>query len=203
MEVVVSTRNKNKFKEIVSILKDAKIKAVSLDAFSSIPEVKEDGKTFADNAAKKALKIAGITKRLTVADDSGLEVAALGGAPGVYSARFSGKAATYESNNEKLLRMLNGVAMKKRRARFVCCVAIADARGIVDIVEADYRGYIAQERKGKNGFGYDPVFFCPRLKKTFAQLTPGMKNKLSHRARAFLKAKKSILKYIRLKRGCP
>jgi len=203
MEVVVSTRNKNKFKEIGLILKDAKIKAVSLDGFSSIPEVKEDGKTFADNAAKKALMIARITKQLTVADDSGLEVPALGGAPGVYSARFSGKAATYDSNNEKLLRMLNGVAMKKRRARFVCCVAIADAHGIVDIVEADYCGYIARERKGKNGFGYDPVFFCPRLQKTFAQLTPAMKNKLSHRARAFLKAKKSILKYIRSKRGCP
>ena len=119
----------NKFKEISRILEDADIKVLSLDEFSDIPEVAEDGDTFADNAAKKAIIIARITKRLTVADDSGLEVFALDGKPGVYSARYSGEGATYQSNNEKLLDELKDIPMDKRGARFVCCVAIADEDG--------------------------------------------------------------------------
>ncbi|MFH1459338.1 MAG: XTP/dITP diphosphatase [Candidatus Omnitrophota bacterium] len=201
MEVVVSTRNKNKFKEIYRILKDKKIKVISLEKFSHIPEVKENGKTFNANACKKALEIAKITKHLTVADDSGLEVAVLNNTPGIYSARFSGPGATYEKNNEKLLTKLKGVPKSKRKARFVCCVAVADAQGIIDVVEGFYPGFILDKIKGKNGFGYDPVFYCPRLKKTFAQISSLQKNRISHRARAFNKAKKVILRYIENKKN--
>lgn len=197
MEVVVSTRNKNKFREISKILSDSKIKAVSLNEFPRLPKVKENGETFAENACKKALKIARITKRLTIADDSGLEVDMLHGAPGVYSARFSGVRATDQSNNKKLLKMLEGIPMQKRRAKFVCCVAIADANGLVDVLKGMCRGKIAKEQKGKNGFGYDSLFIAVKFKKTFAELSPKVKNKISHRAKAFSKAKKVILKYIK------
>lgn len=198
MEVIVSTRNKNKFAEISRILSDAKIKAVSLEDFPDAPKrIKEDGETFADNACIKALKIAKSLKKLTVADDSGLEVDALNKAPGVYSARFSGAGATYESNNKKLLKQLAALPNKKqRKARFVCAVAIADAKGIVAVVEGICRGHITLEGKGSKGFGYDPVFEVPAYKKTFAQLSPEVKNQISHRAKAFAKAKKVILKYI-------
>ncbi len=197
MEVVVATRNKDKFKEISKILKNSRIKTISLDCYPGAPLVKEDGKSFCLNASKKALKIAGFTKRLTVADDSGLEVAALAGKPGLYSARFAGQKATYEMNNKKLLKCLESIPLKKRKARFICCVAIADAKGIVDVVEGVYRGYIGTQAKGKNGFGYDPLFVCPRFKRTYAQISPLLKNKISHRAKAFTKAKKVILKYIK------
>ncbi|MCG2713146.1 MAG: RdgB/HAM1 family non-canonical purine NTP pyrophosphatase [Candidatus Omnitrophica bacterium] len=199
MEVVVSTRNEHKFKEISKILKDAKIKALNLNSFPGIPKVKEDGKTFADNACKKALKIAGITKRLTVADDSGLEVYALNNAPGIYSARFSGRGADYASNNKKLLRLLKKVPANKRGARFVCCAAVADAKGIIGVVEGICKGIIAFEEKGKKGFGYDPLFVSKVYNKTFAQLNSSLKNKISHRAKAFAKAKKLILHYIEKK----
>ncbi|MBU1087034.1 MAG: RdgB/HAM1 family non-canonical purine NTP pyrophosphatase [Candidatus Omnitrophica bacterium] len=198
MEVIVSTRNKNKFAEISKILSDAKIKAVSLEEFPQAPKrIKEDGDTFAANASIKALKIAHRTKKLTVADDSGLEVNALAGAPGVYSARFSGKGATYQSNNNKLLKALKDLPNKnQRKARFVCAVAIADAAGIIAVVEGTCPGYIALELKGDKGFGYDPLFEVNGYKKTFAQLSPKLKNQISHRAKAFSKAKKVILKYI-------
>lgn len=198
MEVIVSTRNQNKFSEISKILSDAKIKAVSLDEFPRAPKrIKEDGETFADNACIKALKIARITKRLTVADDSGLEVKFLAGAPGVYSARFSGKGATYQSNNQKLLKLLSHLPNKNdRKARFVCAVAIADAKGIIAVVEGTCHGYISQVEKGVKGFGYDPLFEVISYKKTFAQLSPKVKNQISHRAKAFAKAKKVILRYI-------
>lgn len=197
MEVVISTRNREKLNEIKRILNSAKIEAIGIEQFKNIPKVVEDGSTFADNAAKKALKIAKITKRLTLADDSGLEVEALNGAPGVYSARFSGKGADYRSNNRKLLMMLKGVPFRKRKARFVCSVAIADAKGIIAVVEGICRGVITTEEKGKKGFGYDPLFICNGYKKTFAELTPSLKNRISHRGKAFAKAKQIILKYIK------
>ncbi len=198
MEVIVSTRNINKFKEISKILSDAKIKAVSLDKFPKAPKkIKEDGETFEDNACIKALKIANSTQKLTVADDSGLEVMAIDGAPGVYSARFSGRGATYDSNNNKLLKDIKHLKYKKdRKARFVCAVAIADASGIIAIVKGICNGYITQQLKGSKGFGYDPLFEVSGYKKTFAELNPKLKNQISHRAKAFAKAKKVILKHI-------
>jgi len=197
MEVVIATRNKDKFKEISKILKNSNIKTLSLDDFPGVPQVKEDGKTLVDNALKKALTIARFTRRLTVSDDSGLVVDALGGGPGVYSSRFAGKGATYKKNNEKLLKLLKDVPQAKRQAKFICCVAVAEPGKIIGIVDGIHRGFITFETKGRNGFGYDPLFVCPGLNKTFAQLSPSLKNRVSHRARAFRKAKKLILEYIR------
>lgn len=196
MEVVVATRNKDKFKEISEILKNSKIKNISLNCFPEAPEVEEDGKTFKENAIKKAVVIARFTKRLTVADDSGLEVEALDGAPGVYSARFAGEKARYQDNNEKLLKLLKDIPLKKRKAKFVCCVAIADAKSIIGVVEGVCRGFIGEKPKGKNGFGYDPIFVVSKRNKTFAELSPEVKNKISHRSKAFAKAKKIIIRYI-------
>ncbi len=199
LEIVISSRNKEKKRELRALLKGLKIKVLDLNDFPAAPRVEEKGKTFEENAAAKALKIAKFTKRLTLADDSGLEVKALGGRPGIYSARFAGKNATYEANNRKLLRLLKAVPKPKRRAKFVCVIAIADKDKLVGLVRGECSGWITFEPKGKNGFGYDPVFFSPKYSKTFAQLSSRQKNAVSHRGRALRKAKKVIQR--RLRRG--
>lgn len=191
-EIVISSRNKEKKRELKALLKDLKIKVLDLNDFPSAPRVEEKGRTFEENAAAKALKIAKFTERLTLADDSGLEVEALGGRPGVYSARFAGKGATYEANNRKLLRLLEGSPKSKRKARFVSVIAVAYGDKLVGITRGECSGRITFEPKGKNGFGYDPVFFSPKHNKTFAQLSPKEKNAVSHRGRALRKAKKII-----------
>lgn len=197
MDLIVSTRNKDKYREIKQLFRSSGINVLNLDDFSGLPEVVEDGCTFEENAVKKALTVAKITKRLVVADDSGLEVPALNNAPGVYSARFSGKNATYESNNRKLLELLKGLPKSRRRARFVCCVAIADSDKVVGTVFGTCSGIIAEQPKGRKGFGYDPVFIYPALNKTFAQISAELKNSISHRSRAFQKAKTVVLKYLK------
>ena len=194
-EVVLATRNKHKTREIRHILKKSGIKVVSLDSFPKAPEVIEDKKTIKENAIKKAVTLAKYTKEPTIADDSGLEVDFLKGAPGVYSARFAGKGCTYDDNNRKLLRLLKDAPKSKRKARFVCVIAVADKNGLVDVAEGVIKGIIADETKGRHGFGYDPVFYYPRFKKTFAELSPSVKNRISHRARALKKAKSIILLY--------
>lgn len=199
-EVVVATRNSHKLKEIQALLAGCNIKALGLDAFPGAPQVLEDGATFAANAAKKARVTARYTGRLTLADDSGLCVDALDGAPGVISARFSGPGATDHKNNTKLLRLLRDIPARRRTARFVCTIAIADRQGIVGIVTGTHHGRIIFSEKGKNGFGYDPLFYSPRLKKTFAQLTGAAKNTVSHRGRALAKARKIIFAYVRTSR---
>lgn len=194
MKLLVATRNPKKKKELKSLLKDLKITVVTLRGFKNAPHVKEDRKTFTENAVKKAVTIARCTGLLTLADDSGLEVEALGGAPGIFSARFSGKGANDLKNNKKLLALLKGVPERKRRARFVCAIAIAWEGKILKIIKATISGYITDSRRGSCGFGYDPVFIPTGYKKTFAQLGPGVKNKISHRAKALLKAKKFLAK---------
>ncbi len=201
MQVVISTRNKNKLQEISRILGTEGIETVGVEMFPGAPEIEEDGRTFAENAAKKALTIARFTKRLTLADDSGLEVEALAGAPGVYSARYSGENATYETNNQKLLAELAGLPPERRTARFICSVAVADPGGVIGIVEGEYPGRIIEEPRGSNGFGYDPVFFSPEYGKTLAEMDPKVKNRISHRARAFQKAKELVRKYQKEIRG--
>lgn len=191
-EIVISSRNKEKKREVKALLKDLRVKVLDLNDFPGAPRVEEKGKTFEENAASKALKIAKYTKRLTIADDSGLEVEALDGRPGVYSARFAGNNADYDANNRKLLRLLKGFSESKRKAKFICAVAIADKDGLVGVVRGECGGRITFEPKGRNGFGYDPVFFSPRHNKTFAQLSPGEKNAASHRGRALRKARKII-----------
>lgn len=191
-EIVISSRNKEKKNELKTLLKDLKIKVLDLNDFSSAPRVEEKGKTFEENAAVKALKIAKFTEKLTLADDSGLEVDALGGRPGVYSARFAGNNADCGANNRKLLKLLKGFPGSKRKARFVCVIAIADKNGLAGVARGECSGRITFEPKGGKGFGYDPVFFSPARNKTFAQLSRSEKNAVSHRGRALKKAKKII-----------
>lgn len=195
MQIVIATRNKKKEKELKNLLKNLNIEVVTLDKFKSSPDVKEDGLTFADNAVKKALAAADYTGLLTLADDSGLEVKALNGAPGVFSARFAGKDADDLKNNQKLLKLLRGLPKSMRKARFTCAVAIAIKTEVVKIIQESVTGYITDSRLGKSGFGYDPVFIPRGYNKTFAQLGEEVKNKISHRAKALKKAKLFIEKF--------
>lgn len=196
-EIVLASRNYKKKKELKTLLTGLRIKVLDLNDFPAAPKVKEDGKTFDENAKKKALAIAKFTKKLTLADDSGLEVKALGWQPGVRSARFAGEGATYAELNQKLLRLLSGIPKSKRKAKFVCVIAIADKNGLVGVTRGECSGWISFTAKGKYGFGYDPVFIYPKYNKTFAELGPKIKNKVSHRAKALKKARTIIRKYLR------
>lgn len=196
-EIVIASRNKEKKKELKTLLNDLKIKVLDLNDFPAAPNVEEKGKTFEENAKAKALTIARFTERLTLADDSGLEVKVLCGKPGVRSARFAGEGASYAEINQKLLRLLSGIPKSKRQAKFVCVIAIADKNGLVGTTQGKCSGWISFARRGKYGFGYDPVFVYPRYNKTFAELGPKIKNRVSHRAKALKKAKAIIQKYLR------
>jgi len=196
MELVVATRNQHKLKEIKTLLRGLPVKVLSINNFKDVPEVKEDGETLKANAKKKAVQVSRFLKRLVIADDSGLEVKVLGGEPGVYSARFSGKGATYASNNEKLLRLLKGLPAGKRKASFRCVMAIAEAGKLVGLAEGRSIGRIGFEPKGRAGFGYDPVFIPNGYRKTFAQLGIRQKNRISHRSRALVKARKIVKRYV-------
>lgn len=193
LEIVISSRNKEKKRELKALLRGLGIKVLDLNDFPGAPNVKETGKTFEANARLKALKIAKYTKRLALADDSGLAVKALGGRPGVRSARFAGNKAGYESNNRKLLRLLEDVPGDKRGAKFVSVVALAGPEGIKGVVRGECSGRITLSPKGRNGFGYDPVFFSPKFGKTFAELSASQKNSISHRGRALKKTRAVIL----------
>lgn len=190
MDVVIASTNRNKVEEILQMLQGSKFKIISLLDFKdkNLPDIEEDGLTFEENARKKALVIAKLTGRLTLADDSGLVVDTLNGRPGVHSARYSGKDATPEENNRKLLEDLKDVPTKKRTARFVCVIAVARPSGKVSVVEGLCEGLIAKEIRGAEGFGYDPLFIVPEYDKTFAELGSAVKNKISHRAIAIQKA---------------
>ena len=196
MELLVATKNKKKLQEIEEILKDLNLKIASLADYPKPPQIVEDGKTFTANAVKKAVKTARFTKKLTLGEDSGICVKALGGKPGVYSSRFSGKDKSDLKNNLKLLKLLKKIPLSKRRAYYVCAVALADQSGLVGAVEGRCNGLIGFEPKGTHGFGYDPLFIIPKYKKTFAQLGPQIKHRMSHRYHALKKARKIIQKYI-------
>jgi XTP/dITP diphosphohydrolase len=193
-ELVVATRNKKKLEEIKEILKHLNLKITSLADYPQAPRVTENGKTFNENAIKKAVKISRFTQKLTLGEDSGLEVDALRGRPGIYSSRFAGKDKNDLKNNLKLLEFLRGIPLSKRKAHYVCAVALADKDGLVGVTEGKCYGLIGFKLKGHSGFGYDPLFIIPEYKKTFAQLGPRIKHKMSHRYQALEKAKKIILK---------
>jgi XTP/dITP diphosphohydrolase len=195
-QLVVATKNKKKLSEIKDILKGMNLKLLSPDAYKNVPRVIENGKTFQENAIKKAEKLASFTGQLCLGEDSGLCVNALGGAPGIYSARFSGRDKSDIKNNLKLLRLLRDVPGTERKAYYVCAVALADKSGLIGAVEGRCFGLIAFEPKGSAGFGYDPLFYIPKYKKTFAQLGEKIKHKMSHRYYALKKAKRIIEKYI-------
>ena len=196
IKLVVASRNQKKIKEIREILKGVRVKITPLGDYSRAPYITENGKTFKQNAIKKATRVARFARALTLGEDSGLEVAALDGKPGVYSSRFSGKDKNDLKNNLKLLKLLGKLPLAKRRARYVCSVALADKNGLIGVVEGYCSGLIGLQLRGSFGFGYDPLFIIPKYKKTFAQLGLRIKNKMSHRLRALNKAKRIIQEYL-------
>ena len=192
LKVLLGTKNPDKCRELRRLLRRVGVRVQSLRDFPHCPDVVEDGRTFEANAKKKARVYARHTGVMTLADDSGLKVCALRGKPGVYSARFAGPRCSYDDNNRKLLRLLRGVPRQKRGATFVCVAVLYKGRRLVGCVRGECHGRIAFEAQGQNGFGYDPVFIPAGYKKTFAELSPGLKNRLSHRGRALRKAVRVI-----------
>ena len=188
-ELVLATRNRHKGEELAALLGDIGIRIRTLADFPDAPEVEEYGVTCEANATKKATVVAQATGLPAVADDTGLEVEALGGRPGVYAARYAGDHATYEDNCRKLLQELSGVPREKRAARFITVAAIAVPGEPVQVTRGVLDGYITESASGSRGFGYDPVFFVPELEARLADITTDQKNRISHRAKAFLQAK--------------
>ncbi|MDD5758571.1 MAG: XTP/dITP diphosphatase [Desulfobulbaceae bacterium] len=180
--LVLATRNKGKVLEFQEMLKGYPVEIRCLNDFGPIPEVEEDGETFDDNAYKKALFTAKVLGLPAISDDSGLVVEALGGEPGVHSARYAGPACNDQANIDKLLAAMKGET--NRRAAFHCVVSIAVPSGPALTYEGQCHGVITEEVQGAGGFGYDPVFFCPELGKTFAQASMEEKNRISHRGKA-------------------
>jgi XTP/dITP diphosphohydrolase len=197
MQLLIATRNKHKLRELQPLLAELKFEIRSVADMPNLPEVVEDEPTVRDNAIKKALTTASLTGLLTLADDTGLEVDALNGEPGVRSARFAGEKATYHENNKTLLKLLDGVPAEKRRAAFRCVAAIADKDGLVEVVEGICNGMILEEERGGGGFGYDPLFLPDGQVKTFSELPLEVKNRISHRAKAMQKAWAVLSRYQR------
>ena len=183
-KLLIASRNQKKKKELQQILSELNFELLSLDELPPLPEVEEDGQTFAENAIKKAVTVAQQTGMLTLADDSGLVVDALQGAPGVFSARYSGAQSNDEKNNRKLLTAMQNIADSDRTARFICVIALAKPDGNVQTVEGSCEGMIDRTLKGSEGFGYDPLFIPTGFELSFAQLSPQIKNTISHRAKA-------------------
>ncbi len=184
-EILLATRNPDKVRELAALLGELGVHIRTLTDFPTAPEVEEDGTTCEANALKKAREIASATGIPSLADDTGLEVDALGGRPGVFAARYAGEGATYEDNCRKLLKELDDVPLAKRTARFVTVAALAMPGGYSRIATGTLVGVIAEACAGSQGFGYDPVFFIPELGRTLAELTAEEKNRISHRAKAF------------------
>ena len=184
-EILLATRNPDKVRELTALLGDLEIRIRTLAEFPAAPDVEEDGTTCEANALKKAGETASATGIPSVADDTGLEVDALDGRPGVFAARYAGDGATYEDNCRKLLRELDGVPLERRTARFVTVAALALPEGHTQVATGTLVGVIAEECSGSQGFGYDPVFFVQELGRTLAELTAEEKNRISHRAKAF------------------
>ncbi|AJQ26856.1 XTP/dITP diphosphatase [Pelosinus fermentans] len=183
-EIVVATTNKGKVAEIALALANLPVKVLDLSDFGDIPEAVEDGDSFMANAQLKAKHYAHHTRKACLADDSGLEVDALGGAPGIYSARFAGEDANDAANNQKLLAELTGVVPEKRTARFRCVLALADIDGTIMTADGVREGIIGQDLRGLGGFGYDPLFYIPEMEKTMAECSKNEKNDISHRGQA-------------------
>jgi XTP/dITP diphosphohydrolase len=203
--LVLATRNRKKGREMLELLAPAweppgplhALELVTLDAHPELPEVVEDAPTFAGNAAKKAAETARALGLWTVADDSGLAVDALDGAPGVLSARFAGTHGDDQANNHKLLEVLGDMPDDRRGAAFVCSLALADPTGaIVFATEALCRGRVIREPRGLAGFGYDPLFLIPEYHRTFGELGAVVKHQLSHRSRAFERLRPVLLRLI-------
>ncbi|MCI6276644.1 MAG: XTP/dITP diphosphatase [Clostridium sp.] len=197
-KLIVASNNQHKIQEIKEILKDVSIEVVSLKDEGIFIEVEEDGMTFKENAYKKAkeiydyLKTKGYENFIVMSDDSGITVDALNGEPGVYSARYAGEPSDSAKNNEKLLANLKDVPWEKRGGSFVCHISLIDDRGISYDAEGIVRGIVTKELRGKDGFGYDPLFYIEKYKKTFGEIQSDEKNKISHRSIALGKVRDII-----------
>ncbi|WIF94081.1 XTP/dITP diphosphatase [Caminicella sporogenes] len=197
VKIVLASKNKHKLQEIKEILKELNIELVSMDdvGLESL-EIIEDGNIFEENSMKKAVTVMEKTNLIALADDSGLEVDYLDGRPGVYSSRFAGENATDDENNKKLLESLKDVDFNKRTARFVSVISVVRPDGKKLVVRGECEGIIGFGKKGTNGFGYDPLFIVPEYNKTFAQLGPEIKNKISHRAKALEKLRRELNSFL-------
>lgn len=186
--ILMATRNKGKMIELRENLKNFQLEIITLDDIKDMPLLEENGATFLENAVCKAQTAAKISGLITMADDSGLEVDALDGQPGVYSARFAGEPSDDRKNNRKLLQLMKGLSYEKRTARFVCVIAIAFPDGRIVSAEGKCEGIILEDLRGTGGFGYDPLFYIPSMEKTFAELSLDEKNAISHRGKALREA---------------
>jgi len=191
--IVLATRNVHKAREMKEILIKPGLIIANLSDFAHIPQVEEGGLSFYENALHKALTTARETGLVAVADDSGLEVDCLGGRPGVHSARYAGENADDDANNRRLMAEMAGVPLPQRGAAFICWVVAASPSGHVLSAKGECRGCVLDEPRGRQGFGYDPLFYSPELACTFAQIPPPVKNLVSHRARALKKLKRLLL----------
>ncbi len=191
-KLVLATGNKNKVRELQELLADLPFTVLTIEEYPGLVMPEEDQTTFAGNAALKAEAVSLFSGELALADDSGLEVDALGGRPGVYSARYAGEEGNYAANNRLLLQELKGLPPEQRAARFVCAIAITIPGDQTYIIEEDCPGIITQEPKGEDGFGYDPLFFYPPASLTFAEMSAAEKNQVSHRARALKRARELL-----------
>lgn len=184
MKLLLATTNQGKLRELKQLLAPFALDLVGLDQLDGPPVVEEDGATFKDNAIKKALTLARFSGYLTLADDSGLSVDVLAGAPGVFSARYAGEQSDDKANNLKLVTELQKLPLNQRKAHFHCCIALAWPDGRCSTVEGQVDGLIIDQERGINGFGYDPLFLVPEYGKTMAELPAKMKNRISHRGQA-------------------
>jgi len=181
---IVASRNRGKLNEIKEILHDFPFDVISMEEAGIFREIDEHGETFEQNALIKAIEVFNATNEIVMADDSGLEVDYLNGAPGIYSSRFAGENSTDEARNKKLLKLLEGVPFEQRTARFVCAVAVVFPDGNKFTVKGTCEGVIGNGPAGKHGFGYDPLFYMPEYKMTMAQMKPAQKHRISHRGKA-------------------
>lgn len=193
MELLIATRNRGKLKEIERLLAGCDIVVKGLDAYDGFPEVVEDGDTFEVNARKKAEITARLTGCMALADDSGLTVRALGGKPGIFSARYAGEEATDADNNRKLLKDMADVPVGQRQAAFHCVMALCSPSGDCRLFEGRLDGEILLQPRGEGGFGYDPLFMVPRYGRTLAELPLDVKNRISHRGLALKKLTDHLL----------
>lgn len=184
MRFIIATGNKDKVKEINEILKDTEFEAISMKEAGFNPEIIEDGKTFEENALIKAKAVHALCNEYVMADDSGLCIDALDGAPGIYSARFCGEDSTYPEKFAKINEMLEGVPDEERTAHFTCAIAVVRPDGSSFTVEEYFNGVLLKEPAGENGFGYDPIFFVPEYNMTSAEMSAEMKHSMSHRGKA-------------------
>jgi XTP/dITP diphosphohydrolase len=197
MKIVFASGNKGKVREIKEMLEGMGIELVSLSNYAGMPGIVEDGKSFLENALKKAKIVSEFTGETVLADDSGLQVDVLGGEPGIYSSRYAGESATDEENNAALLAKLKNIPQEKRTAFFRCVLVLYRKDGSYDYFEGKWSGQIIDERRGNNGFGYDPIFLVPELNKTAAELPAEIKNKISHRGQAFVLFRKKLVERLK------